>query len=138
MLDDVGGWLRDDGVNIANRVDFASVCALKADRAGIFQHFEAIGAAVDQLVSQLHTNKRGLPEHPATNLILGSWRLGESVRKVASTERRSTKKKYWIRSFAKSPTFNHADLSTPHSRFLQRYLAPRFHHSKRPVVTRAR
>ncbi|WP_138223343.1 LacI family DNA-binding transcriptional regulator [Nibricoccus aquaticus] len=93
VLDDVVSWLREEGVSVPNKVGFASVCVLKAGQSGIYQHFEAIGAAgVDQLVSQLHTNKRGLPEHPATNLILGSWRLGESVRNITSSERRIAKK----------------------------------------------
>ncbi len=81
VLDDVVTWLRDAGISVPDQVGFASVCVLKADGVGIYQHFEAIGeAAVNLLVSQLYTNQRGLPEHPQTNLILGSWRLGKSVR----------------------------------------------------------
>lgn len=81
VLDDVVTWLRDAGVSVPDQVGFASVCVLKADGVGIYQHFEAIGeAAVNLLVSQLYTNQRGLPEHPQTNLILGSWRPGKSVR----------------------------------------------------------
>jgi len=81
VLDDVVGWLREVGIGVPDKVSFASVCLLKNEGAGIYQHFEAIGsAAVDLLVSQLHTNRRGLPEHPQTNLILGSWRPGKTVR----------------------------------------------------------
>lgn len=81
VLDDVVAWLRDAGISVPDQVGFASVCVLKADGVGIYQHFEAIGeAAVNLLVSQLYTNQRGLPEHPQTNLILGSWRPGKSVR----------------------------------------------------------
>jgi DNA-binding LacI/PurR family transcriptional regulator len=81
VLDDVVTWLRDAGISVPGQVGFASVCVLKAEGAGIFQDFEAIGAAaVNLLVSQLYTNQRGLPEHPQTNLILGSWRAGKSLR----------------------------------------------------------
>lgn len=81
VLDDVVGWLRDDGIAVPEQVGFASVCALKETSSGIHQHFEAIGAAaVELLASQLYTNQRGLPLHPQTNLILGSWRLGKTLR----------------------------------------------------------
>lgn len=81
VLDDVVTWLRDAGISVPGQVGFASVCVLKAEGAGIFQDFEAIGAAaVNLLVSQLYTNQRGLPEHPQTNLILGSWRAGKTIR----------------------------------------------------------
>ncbi|WP_438479249.1 substrate-binding domain-containing protein [Oleiharenicola lentus] len=81
VLDDVVGWLREEGISVPGQVGFASVCVLKPEGAGIYQHFEGIGAAaVDLLISQLYTNQRGLPQHPQTNLILGSWQSGKSVR----------------------------------------------------------
>lgn len=80
VLDDVVVWLRESDIAVPGQVGFASVCVLKPDGSGIHQHFEAIGAAaVNLLVSQLYTNQRGLPEHPQTNFILGSWRLGKTV-----------------------------------------------------------
>jgi DNA-binding LacI/PurR family transcriptional regulator len=83
VLDDVVGWLREAGISVPDQVGFASVCVLKSESSGIYQHFEAIGAAaVSHLVSQLYTNQRGLPEHPQTNLIIGSWREGKSVRRL--------------------------------------------------------
>jgi DNA-binding LacI/PurR family transcriptional regulator len=82
VLDEVVGWLQDAGVKVPDDTSFASVCTLKPSGSGIFQHFEAIGAAaIDLLVSQLHTNQRGLPQHPQTNSILGSWQLGTTARK---------------------------------------------------------
>jgi LacI family transcriptional regulator len=84
VLDDVVTWLRDAGISVPAQVGFASVCVLKTEGAGIYQHFESIGAAaVQSLVSQLYANQRGLPQHPQTTLILGSWQAGKSVRPPA-------------------------------------------------------
>lgn len=81
VLDEVVGWLEDAGVEVPADTGFASVCVLKSKGSGIYQHFEAIAAAaIDLLVSQLHTNQRGLPEYPQTNSILGSWQPGTTVR----------------------------------------------------------
>lgn len=81
VLDDVINWLVDDGFDVPGDVGFASVCVLKAKASGIHQHFEAIGAAaVDALVSQLHTNQRGLPEHPRTDAVPGAWQPGTTLR----------------------------------------------------------
>jgi LacI family transcriptional regulator len=83
VLDDVVGWLRDDGVDVPGDAGFASVCTFTQETSGIVQHFEVIGAAaVDMLVGQLHVNSRGIPEHPQSSLILGSWNPGATVRQV--------------------------------------------------------
>lgn len=80
VLDDVIGWLREDGVSVPGDVGFASVCSFDRETSGIVQHFGVIGAAaVDMLVGQLHLNSRGLPEHPQSSLIPGSWRAGATV-----------------------------------------------------------
>lgn len=82
-LDDVVRWLRNDRVPVPEKVGFASICVLKPKSSGIHQHFEAIGAAaVNLLVSQLHTNQRGVPKHPQAIQILGSWQPGATVRKA--------------------------------------------------------
>jgi LacI family transcriptional regulator len=84
VLDDVVTWLREAGITVPAQVGYASVCVLKPDGAGIHQHFEGIGAAaIELLISQLYTNQRGLPQHPQTTLILGSWQPGASVRRPA-------------------------------------------------------
>lgn len=80
VLDDVVAWLREESISVPGDVGFASVCVLKENGSGIYQHFEAIAAAaVDLLASQLNTNQRGLPQHTQTNLIMGSWRPGKSL-----------------------------------------------------------
>lgn len=48
--------------------------------AGIDQdHARVARAAVDLLVSQIHFNRTGLPEHPQTVLIEGTWQDGPSL-----------------------------------------------------------
>lgn len=85
VLDDVVRWLRSEQIAVPGEVGFASVCVLKPKTSGIYQHFEAMGAtAVDLLVSQLYTNQRGVPRHPQTISILGSWQAGATVRKPAT------------------------------------------------------
>lgn len=82
VLDDVLEWLREDGVNVPGDVGFASVCTFNKETSGIVQHFEEHGAAaVDMLVGQIHLNNHGLPEHPQSSLIMGSWQQGATVRK---------------------------------------------------------
>lgn len=50
---------------------------------GIDQQASAIGgAAVDLVVGQLHRNEYGLPTHPATMLIEGTWVEGQTTRKT--------------------------------------------------------
>ncbi|MGJ3244171.1 MAG: LacI family DNA-binding transcriptional regulator [Opitutales bacterium] len=48
--------------------------------AGVDQdHARVARAAIDLLVSQIHFNRTGLPEHPQTVLIEGTWREGPSL-----------------------------------------------------------
>lgn len=82
VLDDVVHWLRAEGIDVPGQTGVASVCSFAREIAGIEQHFEEIAAAgVDMLISQLHTNKRGIPAHPQSSLILGSWQPGTTIRK---------------------------------------------------------
>lgn len=93
VLEDVVSWLREDGISVPGRVSVASVCSLNAGMAGIEQHFEEIGStAVDMLISQLQTNRRGIPRHPQSNLILGSWREAATISSFGRQEPRGLAK----------------------------------------------
>ncbi len=49
--------------------------------SGILQDGEMIGAtAVDQLISLLERNERGIPLHPVTHTTLGRWNAGRTLR----------------------------------------------------------
>jgi DNA-binding LacI/PurR family transcriptional regulator len=58
---------------------FLDVSAETPEFAGIDQHYEVIGAnTVDLVLSELRNRNFGLPEHPKTVMIEGSWRDGAS------------------------------------------------------------
>lgn len=81
VLDDALQWLKEDGVDVPGQTGYASVCCLAEETSGIYQHFEEIGgAAVNQLVTQMYHNQRGLPPHPQAGLIEGTWLPGKTLR----------------------------------------------------------
>ena len=50
------------------------------DFSGLNQKWEKIGsAAVDLVVAQIHRNERGIPTHPKTILLQGSWLEGDTT-----------------------------------------------------------
>ena len=53
--------------------------------AGVDQNYHVIGRiAVDLVVSMIHRNERGVPEHPTNTLVEGTWRDGVSAPRKAA------------------------------------------------------
>jgi len=79
----IWSWLK--GIRIPEELGYATLSwqADQADRAGIDQQADVLGAAaVDLVVEQFHHNERGTPLHPKIVMTAGEWRAGPSVRKV--------------------------------------------------------
>jgi DNA-binding LacI/PurR family transcriptional regulator len=80
---------REWGLRVPEKLGFASLDLWgerAASVAGIDQHpGELAAAAVDMLMTLLWRNQRGVPEHPMSLIIPGSWVAGETVRKLRST-----------------------------------------------------
>src|SRR5439155_11172163 len=51
--------------------------------SGLNQNWKIVGeAAVDNVVAQIHRNERGIPSHPKTVMMEGSWVEGETTPNV--------------------------------------------------------
>ncbi len=77
------GQLRDQGLRIPEEVGIVSlsVHAEESPLSGIRQHAKRLGAAaVDQLISLVDRNETGIPEHPITLTIKGTWNAGSTLR----------------------------------------------------------
>ncbi len=77
------GQLRDQGLRIPEEVGIVSlsVHAEESPLSGIRQHAKWLGAAaVDQLISLVDRNETGIPEHPITLTIKGTWNAGSTLR----------------------------------------------------------
>lgn len=76
-------WMREAGIPVPRRTSYASLDldhAQLGEVAGVRQNVEAVGAAaVDILVSGLHRNEHGLPEHPKLVLMDSDWSDGATV-----------------------------------------------------------
>ena len=76
------------GLRVPEKLGFASLDLWgkhAASVAGIEQQRGALAsAAVDMLMTLLWRNQRGVPEHPMSLLIPGSWVAGETVRQLRS------------------------------------------------------
>lgn len=78
-------WLREAGVDIPGEVCLANLdCPEPAGEvSGVYQDPEVIGmTAVDVLAGLIQRNDLGLPEHPQSILICGSWFEGKTTRVV--------------------------------------------------------
>jgi len=76
-------WLREHGVRVPRQVAYATLDLLgdQVGRlAGIRQNNYGLGmAAMDLLAGQLFRNETGIPPHPATIIVEGSWMDGPTV-----------------------------------------------------------
>jgi DNA-binding LacI/PurR family transcriptional regulator len=75
--------IREMGLRVPEDIGFINLSKLDDDGeiSGVDNQFEEVGAAaVDLVVSQMHSFDRGLSEHPKTVLINGTWVEGETTR----------------------------------------------------------
>lgn len=75
-------WLRDGGVRVPREVGFAHMDVDPSWKgiAGVDQCNEEVGAAtMDLLISLLNGNRFGLPKHPRTVKLQGSWVAGATA-----------------------------------------------------------
>lgn len=83
------GQLKDRGLRIPRDVGIVSLSVHKDDSplSGIRQHAKLMGAvAVDQLIFQVERNETGIPEHPITLTMKGSWNAGRTLRNATAVE----------------------------------------------------
>ncbi|MDR1280479.1 MAG: LacI family transcriptional regulator [Opitutaceae bacterium] len=80
-------WLTADGWNIPGEIGLVPpVTSDNSWFSGMNENGSVIGAAaVDLLVSMLHRNERGVPEHPQRVMIDATWVDGQSVRAQAGS-----------------------------------------------------
>lgn len=74
--------LRAEGLAVPARVGLVSLSVHDdaGPLAGIQQHAELLGACgVDQLIASIERNEHGVPEHPLTLSVRGSWVEGETL-----------------------------------------------------------
>ncbi|HEX4084782.1 MAG TPA: LacI family DNA-binding transcriptional regulator [Chthoniobacteraceae bacterium] len=77
------GYLIGRGIDIPGELGILNLdwTKLHAPMSGIDQETEQVGsAAVDLAVNQLNNNESGIPRHPKTVLLAGSWVPGSTVR----------------------------------------------------------
>ena len=83
LYHEVDEWLRDAGVRVPEDIGLVQY-EWRADHgewAGMDQRNDLVGeAAVDMLVSMVHHNERGVPEHPRATMIGCHWVEGRTVR----------------------------------------------------------
>lgn len=77
------GWLRRAGYRVPEDVGVVLLdhdAELHREFAGMDQQHAQIGmACVEMVVAQIFRNERGLPEHPRTIMIDGTWTSGETA-----------------------------------------------------------
>lgn len=79
---DVMLWLTESGAKVPEQVGCATLSWTECDPAmsGYYQNWETLGAeAVNQVVSQLFRNERGLPDEQRTLLVGALWREGNTL-----------------------------------------------------------
>jgi DNA-binding LacI/PurR family transcriptional regulator len=75
--------IRELGYRVPDDVGFVNLSKLdnEPDISGVDNHYAEVGAAaVDLVVSQMHSFDHGLSEHPKTVLINGTWVDGKTTR----------------------------------------------------------
>ena len=83
------GQLKERGLRIPRDVGIVSLSVHATDSplSGIRQHAKLMGAvAVDQLISLVERNETGIPEHPITLTMKGTWNAGRTLRSATSVE----------------------------------------------------
>jgi LacI family transcriptional regulator len=81
------GQLKEQGIRIPEDVGIVSlsVHAPESPLSGVRQHAKKIGAvAVDQLISLVDRNETGIPEHPTSLTMKGTWNVGRTLRNAGS------------------------------------------------------
>ena len=85
---EVQRWLQGLGLRVPDDVGLIQY-EWRADHsgwAGMDQRNDLVGAAaVDMLISMIHHNERGAPEHPRATLIGSHWVDGATVRNITAT-----------------------------------------------------
>ncbi len=82
-------WLKNLGLRVPADIGFAHLDWRPEFRncAGLLQHVHIVASmAVDLVVEQLHHNERGVPAHPKTLLVKGSWVEGSTLRNLRKNE----------------------------------------------------
>ena len=83
------GQLKEQGIRIPHDVGIVSLSVHAPDSplSGIRQHANLIGAAaVDQLISLVDRNETGIPHHPITLTMKGSWNIGRTLRNANNAD----------------------------------------------------
>ena len=78
-------WVREAGLRVPEDIGLVSAHVYEEDgrSSGMLQNDDLIGAmAVDSLVAMIQRNEKGCPQHPQHVLIDGTWREGQTVRRV--------------------------------------------------------
>jgi LacI family transcriptional regulator len=82
LYHEVERWVRDLGLRVPEDVGLIQY-EWRSDHAawaGMDQRNDLVGAAaVDMLISMVHHNERGVPEHPRATLIGSHWVDGKTV-----------------------------------------------------------
>lgn len=86
LYHEVNRWIQDLGLRVPDDIGLIQY-EWRADHgawAGMDQRNDLVGeAAVDLLVSMVHHNERGVPEHPRATLIGSHWVDGTTVKRVS-------------------------------------------------------
>ena len=83
------GQLKEKGIRIPRDVGIVSLSVHAPDSplSGIRQHAKLLGAvAVDQLISLVDRNETGIPDHPITLTMKGSWNVGTTLKNATEVE----------------------------------------------------
>ena len=83
------GQLKERGIRIPRDVGIVSLSVHATDSplSGIRQHAKLMGSvAVDQLISLVERNETGIPEHPITLTMKGTWNAGRTLRHATAVE----------------------------------------------------
>ncbi len=85
LYHEVHDWLRELGMRVPEDVGLIQYEWRDAhpEWAGMDQRNDRVGvAAVDMLVSMIHSNQRGIPDHPRATLIGSQWIDGETAKRT--------------------------------------------------------
>jgi LacI family transcriptional regulator len=80
-------WLRSEGIRVPDEIGFIHLGLNEEEPglSGIDQNHREIGAAaMDLVLSQIHANQSGVPEHMKTVLVYGSWVDGGTTRDLSA------------------------------------------------------
>ncbi|MEO8615342.1 MAG: LacI family DNA-binding transcriptional regulator [Luteolibacter sp.] len=88
LYHEVKRWIQDLGLHVPDEIGLIQY-EWRADHgawAGMDQRNDLVGeAAVDMLVSMIHHNERGVPEHPRATMIGSHWVDGTTVKTLAAS-----------------------------------------------------